>query len=177
MISVRQSLVFTALAAAIGAGAIAQTAPATPPAAAAPDSRGHAQGHGQGHRDSGEWQQRFERRMGELRQQLQISPAQEGAWTAFTEAMQPGQRMQRPDREAMAGMSTPQRIDTMRAMRAQRMARMDQRADATKTFYAALSPEQQKTFDELTARRLQKGGKHHGEHRGGRHGGPHEHRS
>ncbi len=40
----------------------------------------------------------------------------------------------------------------MKALRAERNARMDQRADATKTFYAALTPEQKKTFDESTLR-------------------------
>jgi len=42
----------------------------------------------------------------------------------------------------------------MRALRATRLAEMDQRGDATKTFYAALTPPQQKAFDALTARRM-----------------------
>jgi protein CpxP len=52
----------------------------------------------------------------------------------------------------------------MRAQRqAERNAAMDKRGEATKTFYAALSPDQQKTFD--------------AEHlRHGRHGGPEGHR-
>jgi Spy/CpxP family protein refolding chaperone len=50
-------------------------------------------------------------------------------------------------------------------MRTARMAEMDKRADATKTFYAALSPEQKKVFDAETARgRHGHHGMHH--HRG-----------
>ena len=51
----------------------------------------------------------------------------------------------------MDKLPTPQRIDKMRDMRAQRMAAMEanmnKRGDATKALYAALSPEQQKVFD------------------------------
>ena len=57
----------------------------------------------------------------------------------------------------------------MRALRNQRMAEMnaamDKRGEATKAFYAALTPEQQKTFDAEH--------KKHGPHggRGGKRGG------
>jgi periplasmic protein CpxP/Spy len=64
----------------------------------------------------------------------------------------------------MDKLTTPQRIDKMREMRTQRMAAMDKRMDATKTFYAALSPEQQKTFD---AEHKMRGGRHGGGHHGG----------
>ncbi len=65
-------------------------------------------------------------------------------------------------------MSTPERIDRMRAMRTARQAEADKRGDATKTFYTALSAEQKKTFDELSARTMQgKGGGHGGHHFGG----------
>ena len=49
----------------------------------------------------------------------------------------------------------------MRAMRSARAAEMDKRADATKTFYAALSPEQKKVFDAETARGHRGGGHRH----------------
>lgn len=117
---------------------------------------------------------RHQERMAELKKQLQITAAQEGAWSQFSNAMNPpATRPQRPDREAMARLTTPERIDQMRSMRAQRMAEMDKRADATKAFYATLSPEQKKRFDELTSRPMAKhmgpSGSHDG-HRGGHHG-------
>jgi hypothetical protein len=109
-------------------------------------------------------QARHAERMNELKQKLQITAAQEGAWTSFTEAMQPPANRQRPDREALMRLTTPERIDQMRALRTQRNAEMDRRAEATKAFYAQLAPAPQKTFDEATARRW-------GGHRG-HHGGP-----
>jgi hypothetical protein len=112
-------------------------------------------------------EQRMARREARLKTLLQITPAQEGAWNTFTAAMRPPANMQRPPREDFSKLTTPERIDRMRAMRAQRMAMMDKRADATKTFYAQLSPAQQKAFDEVTARRF---GGHHRHGMGMHHG-------
>jgi hypothetical protein len=57
----------------------------------------------------------------------------------------------RPDHAEMDKLSTPERIDKMRALRSQHMtdmqANMDKRDEATKTFYATLSAEQKKVFD------------------------------
>ena len=65
-------------------------------------------------------------------------------------------------RAEMAKLTTPERIDKMREMRTQRMtemnAAMDKRAEATKTFYATLTPEQQKTFDAEQLKMMQKQG-------------------
>ena len=80
------------------------------------------------------------------------TPAQEGAWNAWTAAMKPPANLQRPNREEMAKLTTPERIDRMRQLRTQRQAEMDKRADATKSFYAALNADQKKVFDTETAR-------------------------
>jgi periplasmic protein CpxP/Spy len=64
----------------------------------------------------------------------------------------------------MEKLTTPERIDKMRAMRVQRDTEMDKRADATKAFYATLNAEQKKIFD---AEAMNRGG-HHGEHHGDR---------
>ena len=109
-------------------------------------------------------QERMARRLGELKQRLQISAAQDGAWTYWTHAMKPGARPQRPNFVEMARMTTPQRIDRMRELRNARNAEHDRRADATKAFYAQLNAAQQKTFDEQSMGFF-RGGK------GGRHGG------
>ena len=94
------------------------------------------------------WQQRRAEHMAEFKAELQLTPAQESAWTDFTAAMQSGQRHARLDREGMENLTTPERIDRMRAVRIQRAAEADQRGDAVKTFYAALNAPQQKTFDQ-----------------------------
>ena len=111
--------------------------------------------HGRmGNMDPARMQAMMEKRQAVLKAQLKLTPAQEGAWTAFTDAMKPAAvmtPMQRPDPVEMAKLTTPERIDKMKALRDERMktmtAAMDKRAEATKTFYAALTPEQQKVFD------------------------------
>jgi Spy/CpxP family protein refolding chaperone len=153
-------LIATGLLAALGVAAIAQTPPPATGAAPAPMAREH-----HGRFDPARMQERMAQRQAALKQQLQLTAAQEGAWTAFTSAMKPPAGMQRPDRAEFAKLTTPERIDRMRAMRAARSAEMDKRADATKTFYAALTAEQKKVFD---AQSLHRGG-----HRGGHHGGGH----
>ncbi len=88
------------------------------------------------------------KRQAALKEKLHITPAQEGAWTAFTTAMKPpAQPPVRPDQAEFAKLTTPERIDRMRARQAEHQAAMDKRLDAVKTFYAALTPEQQKVFD------------------------------
>jgi Spy/CpxP family protein refolding chaperone len=71
-----------------------------------------------------------------------------------------------PDRAEMDKLTTPERLDKMRAMHKERMAEMeasmDKRAEATKTFYAALSAEQKKTFDSEHAKMGMRG---EGQHR------------
>jgi len=110
-------------------------------------------------------------RMAALKGQLKLTAAQEPAWTAFTAAMQPGERTARLDHKDMDKLTTPERIDRMRALRAQHAAEADRRGEATKTFYAALTPEQQKTFDAQAHRGHRMGGmKGEGEGRHGHHG-------
>jgi hypothetical protein len=67
--------------------------------------------------------------------------------------------------EEFAHLSTPERLDRMRALRTQRNAEMDRRADATKAFYAQLTPPQQKAFDEV-ALKFMRGRHGHGGHHG-----------
>ena len=151
----------TALAAALALPALAQPAPAsapsaTPGASASPGQQGRHQPR----------QAYMAQRMAQLTTQLKLTAAQEPAWTAFTAAMQPGERKARLHHADMGKLTTPERIDRMRAMRAQHAAEADRRGEATKAFYAALTPEQQKTFDAQAHH-----GRHHGMHgKGGRHG-------
>jgi periplasmic protein CpxP/Spy len=167
-------LLVAACVAVMGLSASAQTPPA--PGAGQGQSPGYSQGAGRGPgpmmgSDPARMQQRIERmqermaqRLAAFKQRLQITPAQEGAWNAWTAALKPAAgSVPRPDRAEMARLTTPERIDRMRALRASRAAEMDRRGDATKTFYAALSPEQQKTFDTATARTGKRGMRgHHG---------------
>ena len=149
-----------AMLAGLAAGAFAQPAPQAQAPAAGPR---HEQRF-----DPAKMQERIARREAALKQKLAITPAQEGAWTAWTGAVKPqfkpGER-KRFDRDEFAKLTTPERIDRMRALHAERQAQMDKRADATKQFYAQLTPDQKKVFDSETARFGHRGG-HHGHHRG-----------
>ncbi|HQS30379.1 MAG: hypothetical protein B7X59_03845 [Polaromonas sp. 39-63-203] len=170
-------LMLAGLLATAGVAAIAQT-PATAPAASGmPAATASAHGERMGRHDPAKMQARVTKRLTELKAKLKITPAQEGAWTTFSAAMQPpaamGQRMgwrQSPEQRAeMARLITPERIDKMRALRTERMTEMntamDKRGEATKAFYAALTPEQQKVFDAEHA--AMRGGRHEGGHHGG----------
>lgn len=160
MKSATKHLAAAVLMATLGlAAATAQTAP--PAGGPAAEHRGHRFDPAKMQERVAQRQERMAKRQAELKQKLQITSAQEPAWTSFTTAMKPTAKPQRPDREAIARLSTPDRIDQMRALRTQRVAEQDRRADATKAFYAVLTAEQKKVFDAETLRFGPRGHGHH----------------
>ncbi|RMX06407.1 hypothetical protein D8I35_07670 [Corticibacter populi] len=117
-----------------------------------------------------------ERRLAALKEKLQLSSAQEGAWQTWQQAMRPPARPAPAEGDAkpqdggpqsLAKLTTPERIDLRNAHK----ARMDQlqaeRDTATKTFYASLTAEQQKIFDAETLPRPPQGPRGPQEHRKG----------
>ena len=84
---------------------------------------------------------------------LQLQPGQQAALAAFLDAMKPGDMkdpMQRADGDADAHLPAPERMDHMLAhIDAMRAHTGHPAAAATKTFYAQLTPGQQKAFDDL----------------------------
>jgi len=114
-----------------------------------------------GRMDPAKMEQMHARHLSELKSKLKLSAEQEGAWQTFASALKPpAQSQSRPDKAELEKLSTPERIDKMHAMRKQHMDAMDkemeQREQATKKFYAALNPEQQKVFDAEHARHMGK---------------------
>ena len=105
---------------------------------------------------------RMAQRLGALKQKLAIGPSQEAAWNQWVNAMRATARPERPNRVQFARMTTPERIDTLKRIRAQRQAQVDNRFDATKSFYAALNAQQQRVFDEESLDLLKRGGKRGG---------------
>lgn len=166
------TLVLAGLLSGVGAAALAQ-APAVaplPPPAAGPMG-GPGGGHGMARHDPARMQAWIAQHQADLKAKLKITPAQEAAWSRYTAAMQPPARqphMTPEQRAEIDKLPTPERIDKMRALRAQRMsemnAAMDKRDEATKAFYAALSPEQKKTFDAEHPRHRSGSRKGHPEH-------------
>ncbi len=109
----------------------------------------------------------MDKRHQDLKAKLKLSATQESAWATYVAAMKPPADMmvKRQAHEELMKLPTPERIDKMKALRAQHMSEMnfvmDQRGEATKTFYSALTAEQKKIFDERAMR------PHHGEGRMG----------
>ena len=125
----------------------------------------NAPGQGPSAQQRADWQQkraerqqqradRHAKHMADLKAALKLSAAQEGAWTQFTQAMQPPAREAAPrlSRDEFAKLTTPQRIDRMQQFANERHQQMTQRGDAVKAFYAQLNAEQQKTFDQQASR-------------------------
>ena len=170
---IRKHLLTAGLLAGLAASAFAQPAPTAP----APGRDGQGYAHRQ--MDPARMQEhraRMEQRMAERMEffkfKLKVTPAQEGAWTTWSSAMKPAaNRPQRPDRAELERLTTPERIDRMRSLRAARQAENDKRMDATKVFYATLNADQKKTFDAASLEMLQ----HRGGGRGGHGGGMRHH--
>lgn len=159
MKSVFKPLLISALLATAGLSAYAQDAGGLPPGE-------HGMRH-HGPMDPAKMQEMMAQHAAALKAKLNLSATQEGAWATYMAAMQPpadmGARMSPENRKKMhdewAALTTPQRIDKMNDMKVKRNAEMAKRNDATKSFYAALSPAQQKVFDTNTMRH---GGSHAG---------------
>ncbi|MBC7548774.1 MAG: Spy/CpxP family protein refolding chaperone [Polaromonas sp.] len=171
-------LALTSLLLGIGVSSTAQTLPSPSVGMRAPEAMrdappANSRMDGPGHRDPARMQAMVAKHQAELKAKLNLTPAQEPAWATFTAAMKPtagmgvGQHHSPEQRAEMNKLSTPERIDKMRAMRTQRMseknALADQHGEATKTFYAQLTPAQKATFDAEHTKR----GMHHGGHHGG----------
>jgi hypothetical protein len=149
LIRMPQRLLLAAALAGLGTVALAQSdAPAA--AASAPVTAQHRHGTPE------QWHERMAqyhaKHMADLKAALAITPEQEGAWSQFEAAMQPPQPQPRGERGEWAKLTTPERIDRMEQRMAERQQHFKQMGDAVKTFYAQLTPPQQKTFDQRAMR-------------------------
>ena len=112
------------------------------------------------HHDEGRMHERmvkhWEQRQAELKTKLKLAAAQEPAWASFVQEMKiPAKPLAQPmDRDALAKLNTPERMEKMNAAHEANLAAMQahikQRTEATRTFYNQLSVEQQKVFDAET---------------------------
>ena len=99
----------------------------------------------------GKYAERIEKRQAALHDKLKLTPVQETAWKSFSEKMKPGTR-NRPDRSALSALPAPERMEKMLSMMKEHESRMADRVAAVKEFYAVLTPEQQKLFDDQFSR-------------------------
>lgn len=100
----------------------------------------------------GKFAERIEKHQARLHDALKLNPEQETAWKKFSEKAKPAEFRQRPDRSELAALHAPERMERMLAMMKERESRMTDRVAAVKEFYAVLTPEQQKLFDDQFSR-------------------------
>lgn len=109
--------------------------------------------------------QRMEKRAAELLTKLNLNAGQKAAWDAYVAKIKPAERgadQGRPARGDMANLTAPERMEKMHEFMKQREQKMAERVTATKDFYAVLTPEQRKIFDE----EFRPGRGHHGHGKG-----------
>ena len=146
-------LMATAAASLFVTAAVAQPAPPPPPPAMG--TMHHHDGMGAGMHNPAKLADH-------IRTVLQLRPDQEPALQAFVGAMKPpadhmgmGDKMKH-EHEAMMSKSTPEKLDMMLARAKEHVTKMEAHVAAVKTFYAALSPAQQKAFDSLAMAHMHK---------------------
>ncbi|HEX9171943.1 MAG TPA: Spy/CpxP family protein refolding chaperone [Telluria sp.] len=112
--------------------------------------------------------ERMAQRQAKLHDLLKLTPAQEPAWAAYVAASKPLAAPTQADRQAWSSLSAPARLEKRIALQKQHIAVMESHLAALKTFYAQLTPEQKKLFDQHAQHH---GGYGRGGHRGhGMHG-------
>ena len=96
-------------------------------------------------------------RQQKLHDALKLTAAQEPAWKTYIAAIKPQTPIGRADRVSFKELPAPERMEKRLELQKARMEKQEHRLTALKTFYAVLTPEQQKTFDAATAHQ----GRHH----------------
>ncbi len=165
--SVRKHLIIALSVLGMGAASLtvhAQQEPAGAPAASSNPKAIH-DGPRTHRAERGNPAERMARYQARLHDKLKLTAAQEPAWATFTAANAPKKPAGdwKAKREAFARLSAPERMEQWIAMSKERLADQESRLASLKTFYAVLTPEQQKVFDNSVP-----GGKHGG--KGGYHG-------
>ena len=93
----------------------------------------------------------FDKHMAKLHDDLKLTSAQETAWTEFSNKIKPvkmdKEEMNKSHSQDWKDMSTPDRLDKMLDHMKSRETKMGEHAAAVRTFYATLTPDQQKIFD------------------------------
>lgn len=156
----RKNLVVTLAALGMASAALGVQAQARPPAAEG--RHGHAVTVEQCQARMAERRTEHQTR---LHDALKLTPAQEPAWKSFIASSALAKAGACVERGAMANLPAPQRLEKRIALQKERTANMEAHLAALNSFYAVLTPEQKKVFDEQSR---------HGHHRGhGKHGKMH----
>ena len=109
-----------------------------------------SEAHHPSRQDSESGAQFLAARLDTLRTALRLKPEQEPAWqkwTASVKAAPQNWKEKHPNAPALSKMTVPERLEKLVEFARERLARLEERLAETKAFYAALTPEQQQTFN------------------------------
>ncbi len=87
----------------------------------------------------------------QLHDALKLTAEQEPAWKKLIESEQPRPALSGGHPEDWAKLNAPERAEKMLELSKARQVQMTEHVAALKTFYAVLTPEQQKTFEDFHA--------------------------
>lgn len=149
MTLLRKRLLTAIAALYVGAGSLAAHAQAPAPVPGAPMAP-HEHG-GDLAQMAARMKERMAKRQAELHDKLKLNAAQEAAWQTYVSKMQPPSMPQRTDRAEFERLSAPERMERALAHMKEHEQLMESRLAATREFYARLTPEQQKIFNDETA--------------------------
>lgn len=168
--ALRKSLVIALAVMGMGGAALSVQAQTSVPAQAQVQAQPGSQGR---HAQAATREQRQARhaehaakRTAKLHDSLKLSAAQEPAWATFIANSKPQMRGERHERGEWKALSAPARMEKRIAMAREHIAMMETRLTALNNFYAVLTPEQKKLFDENSAKGGMRG-KGRGHHGGG----------
>ncbi|MBI4693213.1 MAG: Spy/CpxP family protein refolding chaperone [Gammaproteobacteria bacterium] len=99
-------------------------------------------------RDPGAWAEHMKQRQTALHDALKLRPDQEAAWSNFIANTTPKELPLREDWKALAELPAPERMSKMLDRMKQHETELAARIPVVTEFYAKLSPEQQKIFNE-----------------------------
>ena len=90
----------------------------------------------------------FDKRIKELHDKLKLSSAQEPAWNEFVEKSKPEEDLSKFDNSKLPNLPAPELLDRMLSLIKAKQQDMESRAEVVKSFYNALTAQQQTIFDE-----------------------------
>lgn len=92
--------------------------------------------------------ERIDKRLQKLHDALKLTAAQEGAWQTYVSAIKADIPTAHPDFASLKNLSAPEKMEKRIEFAKTHLTHMESHLAAMKTFYATLTPEQQKVFDE-----------------------------
>ncbi len=108
-------------------------------------------GYGEGSRQQERWKAFMEKKQAKLHDKLKLSASQEDAWKIYADATAKNLTPSKRTATDFDSMTAPQRMEKGLEFMKERQAKMEAQLACLKTFYATLTPEQQKVFDAETS--------------------------